>query len=119
MNFLISTRAEDWMTGQDWHGRGPVSISLRERIGLALINAPDLVAVLAPHARHVIVLHGHRHTDSSSVCGDIILCSAPSTSLGSNGIDKYQGSFHIHRLSATTDRLQPVTTEPSVSRNRQ
>jgi hypothetical protein len=40
-----------------------VSISLRERIGLALINAPDLVAVLAPHSRRVIVLHGHRHLD--------------------------------------------------------
>jgi hypothetical protein len=75
-----------------------VSVSLRERIGLALINAPDLVALLAPHARRVVVLHGHRHRDWVGVCGNIVLCSAPSTSLGADGVDKYHGSFHIHQL---------------------
>jgi 3',5'-cyclic AMP phosphodiesterase CpdA len=87
------------------------SVSLRERIGLALINAPDLVAVLAPHARRIIVLHGHRHRDWIGVCGNLVLCSAPSTSLGTDGNDKYRGSFHIHQLSATTGGLQLIATE--------
>ncbi len=89
-----------------------VSVSLRERIGLALVNAPDLVAVLAPHAQRIIVLHGHRHRDWIGMCGDIVLCSAPSTSLGTHGIDKYRGSFHIHQLAAATDgSLRLTATE--------
>jgi 3',5'-cyclic AMP phosphodiesterase CpdA len=88
-----------------------VSVSLRERIGLALINAPDLVSVLAPHARRIIVLHGHRHRDWIGVCGNIVLCSAPSTSLGTDGIDKYRGSFHIHQLAVGAGGLQLIATE--------
>jgi len=88
-----------------------VSVSLRERIGLALINAPELVAVLAPHSGRVIVLHGHRHRDWIGVCGNIVLCSAPSTSLGADSVDKYRGSFHIHQLSAAAGGLQLVATE--------
>jgi len=89
-----------------------LSVTLRERIGLALINAPDLVAVLAPHSRRIIVLHGHRHRDWIGVCGNIVLCSAPSTSLGADGADKYRGSFHLHQLSVSPDGgVQLVTTE--------
>ena len=88
-----------------------VSISLRERIGLALINAPDLVAVLAPHSRRVIVLHGHRHRDWIGVCGNIVLCSAPSTSLGTDSLDKYRGSFHVHQLLAEVAGLHLIATE--------
>jgi len=46
------------------------------------------------------VLHGHRHRDWIGVCGNIVSCSAPSTSLGTDSGDKYRGSFHIHQLSA-------------------
>jgi Calcineurin-like phosphoesterase len=88
-----------------------VSVSLRERIGLALINAPELVAVLAPHARRVIVLHGHRHRDWIGACANIVLCSAPSASLGADGLDKYRGSFHIHHLSVAAEGLQLTATE--------
>jgi Calcineurin-like phosphoesterase len=89
-----------------------ISVTLRERIGLALINAPDLVAILAPHSRRVIVLHGHRHRDWIGVCGNIVLCSAPSASLGADGIDKYRGSFHVHQLAAAADGgLQLIATE--------
>lgn len=73
--------------------------SLRERIGLALINAPDLVAVLAPHASRLIVLHGHRHRDWIGLCGDIVLCSAPSTALGGDSADGYRGTFHVHQFA--------------------
>ena len=75
------------------------SISLRERIGLALVNAPDLLAALAPHAARIVVLHGHRHRDWIGVCGQVVLCSAPSTSLGEEDADEYHGSFHIHQLA--------------------
>jgi 3',5'-cyclic AMP phosphodiesterase CpdA len=88
-----------------------ITVSLRERIGLALINAPELVAVLAPHARRIVVLHGHRHRDWVGVCANIVLCSAPSASLGADGLDKYRGSFHIHHLSVAADRLQLIATE--------
>lgn len=91
------------------------SISLRDRIGLALINAPDVLAAIAPHAHRTLVLHGHRHRDWIGICGSVVLCSAPSTALGSYGGEMYQGSFHIHELGTgiggsvrliTTDRVK-------------
>jgi 3',5'-cyclic AMP phosphodiesterase CpdA len=74
------------------------SIPLRERIGLALINAPDLLAAIAPYAARVLVLHGHRHRDWIGTCGQVVLCSAPSVSLGSEGAQKYHGCFHLNEL---------------------
>jgi Calcineurin-like phosphoesterase len=74
------------------------SVTLSERIGLALVNAPDVVAALAPHAARILVLHGHRHRDWIGAYGDVTLCSAPSTALGADGGDKYRGSFHVHEL---------------------
>jgi 3',5'-cyclic AMP phosphodiesterase CpdA len=68
---------------------------LSDRIGLALVNAPDLLAAIAPYAAHVIIFHGHRHRDWVGTCGDLVLGSAPSVTLGS---DDYQGSFHVHDL---------------------
>jgi Calcineurin-like phosphoesterase len=75
------------------------SISLRERIGLALVNAPDVLDALAPHAARILVLHGHRHRDWIGAYGEVRLCSAPSTALGADGVDKYRGSFHVHGLA--------------------
>jgi hypothetical protein len=75
------------------------SIGLRDRIGLALINAPDVLAAIAPHAHRTLVLHGHRHRDWIGICGDVILCSAPSTALGSCDGEMHQGSFHIHEFA--------------------
>jgi 3',5'-cyclic AMP phosphodiesterase CpdA len=79
------------------------SITLRERIGLALINAPDLVAAIAPFSQRVIVLHGHRHRDWIGVCGRTTLCSAPSASLGGDSADGYRGSFHLHQFAVTSE----------------
>jgi 3',5'-cyclic AMP phosphodiesterase CpdA len=76
------------------------SIGLRERIGLALVNAPDLLAAIAPYAERVAVLHGHRHRDWIGVCGSVVLCSAPSAMLGTEQRDGYHGSFHIHQFAA-------------------
>jgi hypothetical protein len=75
------------------------AISLRERIGLALVNAPDVLAALAPHAARILVLHGHRHRDWIGAYGEVVLCSAPSASLGADGADTYRGSFHVHDLA--------------------
>jgi hypothetical protein len=57
------------------------SINLRYRTGLALSNAADLLAAIAPYASRVIVFHGLRHTDW--IGSDVVLCSASSVALGS------------------------------------
>jgi 3',5'-cyclic AMP phosphodiesterase CpdA len=74
------------------------SISLTDRIGLALVNAPDLLAAIAPHASRCLVLHGHRHRDWIGTCQDVVLCSAPSVTMGSQE-GQYRGSFHIHEFA--------------------
>ena len=89
------------------------SISLRYRIGLALVNAPDVLAAIAPYASRVLILHGHRHTDWIGTCGDVVLCSAPSASLGSShGAEKYRGSFHVHEIASGADGgIRLITTQ--------
>ena len=88
------------------------SIGLRDRIGLALINAPDVLAAIAPHAHRTLVLHGHRHRDWLGICGGVILCSAPSAALGSYGGEMYQGSFRLYELDTGRDGLlRLITTE--------
>jgi 3',5'-cyclic AMP phosphodiesterase CpdA len=78
------------------------SISLSDRIGLALVNAPDVLAAIAPHASRVLVLHGHRHRDWVGICSEVVLCSAPSAALRSDG-GEHPGSFHVHQLAFGTD----------------
>ena len=74
------------------------SISLTDRIGLALVNAPDVLAAIAPHASRCLVLHGHRHRDWIGTCQDVVLCSAPSVTMGSQW-EKCRGSFHVHEFA--------------------
>lgn len=88
------------------------SIPLRDRIGLALVNAPELLATIMPHASRVIMLHGHRHRDWIGTCGDIVLCSAPSVTLGAEESEENLGSFHIHRIALENSRnLRLISTE--------
>jgi predicted phosphodiesterase len=88
------------------------SIRLRDRIGLALINAPDVLAAIAPYAHLTIVLHGHRHRDWIGTCSGVILCSAPSTTLESYDSERYQRSFHIHELDTSSrGSVRLITTE--------
>lgn len=89
------------------------SISLRDRIGLALVNAPDLLAAISPHASRVLILHGHRHRDWIGTCGDVVLCSAPSVALGSDA-EKYRGCFHVHELAFGVDGAIRLTTTQRV-----
>jgi len=74
------------------------SIPLRDRVGLALVNAPELLATIVPHASRVIILHGHRHRDWIGTYGDVVLCSAPSVTLGAEESEEDQGIFHIHQI---------------------
>lgn len=87
------------------------SISLRDRIGLALVNATDVLAAITPHAARVLILHGHRHRDWIGACGDVVLCSAPSVTLGSYNGEKYRGSFYIHNLASGAGGIQLLSTE--------
>jgi 3',5'-cyclic AMP phosphodiesterase CpdA len=93
------------------------SISLSDRIGLALVNAPDLLAAIAPHASRILVFHGHRHWDWIGTCSGVVLCSAPSAMVGSHENGKTRGCFHVHQLAlgqdgglrlATTERVEVV-----------
>ena len=75
------------------------SIRLRDRIGLALVNAPDVLEAIAPHASRVLILHGHRHRDWIGTRGDVVLCSAASAALGSDAEANFRGCFRIHQLA--------------------
>jgi len=87
------------------------SISLRDRIGLALVNAPEALALIAPYASHVLILHGHRHRDWIGTWRDVVLCSAPSVTMGSEGVT-HRGSFHVHELALGADgSIRLITTE--------
>jgi len=88
------------------------SISLRDRLGLALVNASDVLAAIAPHAERILVLHGHRHRDWIGTCGGVVLCSAPSVALGSYCGERYRGSFRINEVAiGAGGSLQLTTTE--------
>ena len=78
------------------------SINLTDRIGLALVNAADVLDAIVPHASRCVILHGHRHRDWIGICSGVVLCSAPSVTFG--------GSFFIHELAAEGGRLRLTST---------
>jgi 3',5'-cyclic AMP phosphodiesterase CpdA len=90
------------------------STSLRDRIGLALTNSPDVLAALAPHGSRILVVHGHRHRDWIGACGGLVICSAPSVALGSYGGEMYRGSFHIYELELDAGRGIRLTATETV-----
>lgn len=86
-----------------------LGISLTDRIGLALMNASDLLAAIGPHARRALILHGHRHVEWVGTTGETVLCSAPSVTLG---MEKYRGRFNIHEFSVSpAGRIQISANE--------
>jgi 3',5'-cyclic AMP phosphodiesterase CpdA len=79
------------------------SIGLDERIGVVLINAPDVLKVIASSGSRVIVLHGHRHRDWIGRSGNVVMCSAASVAFGSRGAtDVRHGSFYVYDLALDT-----------------
>lgn len=90
-------------------------IPLKERFGLSLINAPELLASIADHARRTVVLHGHRHRNWIGACGDLKLCSAPSATLGAHDSKYASGLFHLHAIAFDdADRIAVTATETVV-----
>jgi hypothetical protein len=102
-------------------GVSSAGVSLRDRIGLALMNAPDLLAAITPHAGRTVILHGHRHIDWVGITGETVLYSAPSVTLG---MEEYRGRFSIHEFSVSptgriqitaNDRVKASQTIPSLN----
>jgi len=73
--------------------------SLKERAGLCLVNAPDLLSAIKDKFSKTLILHGHRHRDWLGSCGGLGLCSAPSVTLGAYNQRYERGAFHIHDLA--------------------
>jgi 3',5'-cyclic AMP phosphodiesterase CpdA len=91
------------------------AISLPERIGLALVNASDVLSASEPHASRIVVLHGHRHRDWIGVSGDLVVCSAPSVSLGTDAESGYRGTFNVHELAFGAGGQVRMTASERVS----
>jgi 3',5'-cyclic AMP phosphodiesterase CpdA len=90
------------------------SVKLSARIGLALMNATDLLSAIARHASRVVIFHGHRHHDWIGTKGNVVLCSAPSVALGSVGQNRYRGSFHVNELALVGGGVVRLTSSESV-----
>jgi len=88
-----------------------LGIRLSDRIGLALINAADLLAAIAPHAGRTVILHGHRHVDWMGITGKTVLCSAPSVTLG---MEQYRGRFNIHEFTVSDGGKIQITASQRV-----
>jgi hypothetical protein len=86
------------------------SISLMDRIGLALVNAPEVLKAITPQASRCLVLHGHRHRDWIGILRGVVLCSAPSVTMGSQGPDPYRGIFYTHEIAVDVDGNIQLTT---------
>jgi len=67
-------------------------VKLAERIATALTNGHWAVSRLARHARRIVVLHGHRHTDWAGQAGGVRILSAPSPVMG-------EGYFWIQHVA--------------------
>ncbi|AHB50278.1 hypothetical protein W911_12965 [Hyphomicrobium nitrativorans NL23] len=90
-------------------------IPLKERFGLSLINAPDLLASIGARARQAVVLHGHRHRNWVGMCGALQLCSVPSSTLGAHDTKYGPGLFHLHEMAwGETGRIWVTATETVV-----
>jgi 3',5'-cyclic AMP phosphodiesterase CpdA len=89
------------------------SISLDQRIGVALVNAPDVLNVIASCQSPVLVLHGHRHRDWIGARGNVVVCSAPSVAFGSkNDKDVRAGSFQVYDFAVNGDGgVELITAE--------
>jgi 3',5'-cyclic AMP phosphodiesterase CpdA len=89
------------------------SLGLNERIGVALVNAPDVLRAIASHGAPVLVLHGHRHRGWIGTRSDVVLCSAPSVTFGDKGSQAATGGFFVHDVALASDgRIWLSASEP-------
>jgi len=86
-------------------------LGVQERAGVVLVNASDVLRVIARSGRPVAILHGHRHRGWVGTSGRTVLCSVPSVVLGDRGSPCDEGSFSIYDIALPSDgtvQLQSV-----------
>jgi 3',5'-cyclic AMP phosphodiesterase CpdA len=118
-SILRSGPATGWIVAVHHHlVEYPIrGLGLRERVGVVLVNASDVLRVIERSDRPVAILHGHRHRDWLGTRGRTVLCSAPSVTLGDKGAQSDDGSFSIYDIALTSDgRVQvPIVNRVSVT----
>jgi 3',5'-cyclic AMP phosphodiesterase CpdA len=104
-SILQSVPAAAWIIAVHHHlVEYPIrGLGLRERAGVVLVNASDVLRVIARCNRPVVILHGHRHRGWIGTRGPAVLCSAPSVTLGDHGSQCTDGSFSIYDIVLTSD----------------
>ena len=104
-SILRSTPATAWIIAVHHHlEEYPIrGLGLQERAGVVLVNASDVLRVIARCDRPVVILHGHRHRDWIGTRGGAVLCSAPSVTLGDRGSLRRDGSFSIYDIVFASD----------------
>jgi len=90
---------------------------LQERAGTVLMNASDVLRVIARSGRPVVILHGHRHRDWIGTRGRAVVCSAPSATLGDRGSERRDESFSIYDLELSPDGRVQVAGVDRVRRS--
>ena len=90
--------------------RGP---GLQERAGVVLVNASDVLRLIARSGRPVVILHGHRHRDWVGTRGRLLVCSAPSVTFGDRGSQRHEGRFSIYDIALAPNGVVQI---PSVDR---
>jgi 3',5'-cyclic AMP phosphodiesterase CpdA len=104
-SILRSAPAAAWIIAVHHHlEEYPIrGLGLQERAGVVLVNATDVLRVIARCDRPVVILHGHRHRDWIGTRGGAVLCSAPSVTLGDRGSRRRDGSFSIYDIVFASD----------------
>jgi len=75
--------------------------ALAERIGTTLINGNWFTRHLLGVGRRALVMHGHRHIDWMGECGDLLILSAPSSTMPAKGRgDVY---FYVHTVGVDAE----------------
>ena len=90
-------------------------LGLQERAGVVLVNASDVLRLIARSGRPVVILHGHRHRDWIGTRGRAVLCSAPSVTFGDRGSQHSDRCFSIYDIVLASDGRVQVSSVDRVS----
>jgi 3',5'-cyclic AMP phosphodiesterase CpdA len=88
---------------------------LHERAGVVLVNASDVLRLIARSGQPVVILHGHRHRDWIGTRGRAVLCSAPSVTFGDRSSQRSDGCFSIYDIELAPDGRTNVASVDRVS----
>ena len=104
-SILRSDPAAAWIVAVHHHlVEYPIrGLGVQERAGVVLVNASDVLRVIARSGRPVAILHGHRHRGWVGTSGRSVLCSAPSVVLGDRGSECDEGSFSVYNIALPSD----------------